>query len=169
VKDDMQPKKPTGKDAVQFWGILFCMGAISGVIAFAVGDKDALSDSNSRILLCIGFLLVAYLSYRASETKLKLWIGLGKIGAALASDWFQLEKWANEGFHTKPMERLVWLAAGLAVLQSGVKDVVEGLRLQPHRTIAPMPTIDATSRSSGSSAVPTPEAPTPEANTQEHH
>jgi hypothetical protein len=134
VRGELEIKKSTGKSVFQVFVVVMCISCVCSIIMFAVGDAEILNEPIIRVELCAGFVIVAYWYYRASETELKMWIGLGKIAVALGSDWYQIGKWAQEGWHIKSLDRWAWIAAGLAVLQSGIKDVAEGNKIRVEKS-----------------------------------
>ncbi len=119
-------KKPIGKRNLLI-GFLF-MGTMGGFLQLVQGDTAQFADPPVRVLLCIGFLMWAWVYYKVSKTAVSILFGIVKIAAALWSDWFQLGKIAQEGWHSQTYDRVLFVAAGLAVLASGIKDIAEGLK-----------------------------------------
>jgi hypothetical protein len=128
-------KKPIGKRNL-FIGFLF-IGTMGGFLELVQGETAQFADPAVRVPLCIGFLMWAWVYYKVSKTPVSILFGLIKIAAALWSDWFQLGKIAQEGLHSQTYDRVLFVAAGLAVLASGIKDIAEGLKaLSPSKISA---------------------------------
>jgi hypothetical protein len=111
--------------------LLVVFGPAAGLILMIMGDSSSLNlkDSQDRGILCFGFLLwgVVYFCYK--ETKWSFAFGLVQLVSAMWSNWYQLSKLAEDGLQKQFYDRLVFVAAGIAVIANGCGDLEKGYKV----------------------------------------
>jgi Na+/glutamate symporter len=131
-----------------FAGFLILAYSILAIVWMVMGKSSLLQLASPwvRVFLCFSFLFWSLTYYLYQETAWSILFGLFQIIGATASNWYQLTRLADphQGLQHNLYDRLVFIAAGIAVTAKGWKDIEKGAGKFAERVFTP--------RSSGSSA-----------------
>jgi hypothetical protein len=108
--------------------VLLLIATLVLIIKLGSGQTAILAKPTTRVLICFGLFMWSWVYYGASKTSLAIVFGILKIAAALWSDWYQLGKIGQEGWHTSAWDRWAFIVAALVVISSGFKDIAAGVK-----------------------------------------
>ena len=103
------------------------------VFVFYVVTKKIGNDPTygTQVLLSIVLFVLGYWSYRFRQIEPNKLLGILEIIAGVASNWFQIPKYANETVN-RP-ERVIFVVAAVALIAHGFKKVKEGAKCNDGR------------------------------------
>ncbi len=130
----------------------------AGVIVLVVvclGHPEWINDTASRIFISFVFFMFA-VGYWLLTSKISSYaIGFVQIIAAVGINYYQLVKIGTGPNHMEIYDRFVFIFGGIALVVNGLRTMEKGDDEKKRKELA-------TSRSTGSSATPSPGSPTPE-------
>jgi hypothetical protein len=128
MADQAKRRNILGNISLQPLWVLLLLATFVMIIKVVGGPTAMFARPTTRFLICVGFFLWAYVYFAVSKTWVSILFGVAKIVAALLTDWYQLGKIGQEGWHNNVWDRWVFIAAALVVISSGFKDIAEGVK-----------------------------------------
>jgi len=113
-----EPANPNST-AANVFVLIICLAVFVSFVATPRMGPDR--TPITQVLLSFVFLIVGYWLYRLRQVLTERLLGMKEIAAGIASNWFQIPKFANEGVD-RP-ERAIFVFAAIALIAHGFKKV----------------------------------------------